>query len=302
MNPAAHDWFDWSPIGARASGAWPGGARLAVAFVVAVEYYEMQPPAQAAWPASLPGGFGRGPYPDFRTWSHREYGNRIGVFRVMDALDRHGMRATAAVDAYCARERSVVVDECRRRNWEIAAHGEAVTRLLSSRLGEEDERSQIRAALQAVREAAGGDVAGWLGPEQGESARTPALLAEAGIRYVLDWPNDERPYPMRTPGGPLVSLPMAIDLDDVFAHWHRKLSMARWRQSIADAAERLLADGESRPRALVLCLHPWLVGQPWRISYLEEVLADLRRREGVWFATAGEIAARCGAGDQRSAG
>jgi hypothetical protein len=97
---------------------------------------------------------------------------------------------------------------------------------------------------------------------------------------------------MTTPSGPIVSVPMLVDFDDVFAHWYRKLTMARWQQSIADALDQLLADGRTRPRLLILNLHPWLIGQPWRISYLDAVLADLRRREGVWIATAGEIAAR----------
>ena len=110
------------------------------------------------------------------------------------------------------------------------------------------------------------------------------------MRYVLDWPNDELPYTMRTPAGALVSVPMAIDLDDVFANWHRKLSMARWARSVSDALDTLLADGSTQPRALVLNLHPWLIGQPWRISYLAEVLEDLRSRQGIWFATAGQLA------------
>lgn len=285
-----HDWFDYQPVIARPPYSWPEGARLAFAVVVSVEYYEMQPREGAALPASLPGGFGRGPYPDFRTWSHREYGNRIGVFRVMEALERHGLRATAAVDAYSARARPVILEECLRRGWEIAAHGEAVNRLLSSRLTEDDERAQIHASLEAIEHAVGRRAAGWHGPESGESARTPQLLAEACVKYLLDWPNDELPYTMRTSAGPLVSIPMLVDLDDVFAHWHRKLTMARWRRSIADALDRLLADGEKQPRMLVLNLHPWLIGQPWRISYLEEALADARRRSGIWFATCGEIA------------
>ena len=285
-----HDLFDYSPIHARDGYAWPNGARLALAFVVSIEYYEMSQPQGAVFPASLPGGFGRGPYPDFRTFSHREYGNRIGVFRLAELLKRHGFAATAAIDARSALERPELVKLCVDNGWELAAHGEAVTRLISSRLDEAEEHRQIKASLDAVRNASGVAPRGWHGPESGESARTPRLLAESGVAYVLDWPNDELPYTMRTPAGPLVSIPMAIDLDDVFATWHRKLSMARWARSVSDALDTLLADGMKQPRVLVLNLHPWLIGQPWRISYLDEVLADLRRREGVWFTTAGEIA------------
>ena len=287
---ANHDWFDSTPIVARKRVEWPNGARLAFGIVVSIEQYEMVQAPGAFMPVTLPGGMGRGPYPDFRSYSLREYGNRIGVFRVMETLDRHGLRATAAIDASVATQKPVILDECLRRNWEIAAHGNAVTQVITAKLDEVAERNQIAAALSAIERASGRRPAGWHGPEYGESARTPGVLAELGIEYVLDWPNDENPYAMKTPAGALVSLPMLVDFDDVFAHWYRKLSMARWQRSIADALDWMIADGEKRPRMLVLNLHPWLIGAPWRISYLEAVLADLKRREGVWCATAGEIA------------
>lgn len=286
-----HDWFPSEPIVARKPVAWPGGARLAVGIVVSIESYEMFQPPGAVIPVTLPGGFGRGPYPDFRSYSHREYGNRVGIFRVMEALDRHGMRATAAIDARTATGKPPILAECMKRGWEIAAHGNAVTQVISSKLSEAEERAQVSAALDAVERAAGARPAGWHGPEYAESARTPGILAALGVKYLLDWPNDELPYAMTTPSGPIVSVPMLVDFDDVFAHWYRKLGMARWQRSIADALDRLLEDGRTRPRMLILNLHPWLIGQPWRISYLDAVLQDLRAREGVWLATAGEIAA-----------
>ena len=294
-----HEWFDSSPIVERAPVKWPGNARLAFGIVVSIEQYEMVQAPGAFLPVTLPGGMGRGPYPDFRSYSLREYGNRIGVFRVMETLDRHGLRATAAIDASVAKEKPVILRECQRRDWEIAAHGNAVTQVITAKLDEAAEREQVSAALAAIERASGKRPAGWHGPEYGESARTPGLLAELGVKYVLDWPNDELPYAMRTPSGPIVSLPMLVDFDDVFAHWYRKLSMARWQSSIADALDWMIADGEKHPRMLVLNLHPWLIGQPWRISYLDAALADLKRREGVWFATAGEIA-ECWRGQQES--
>lgn len=289
-HPANPPWFDSNPIVKRKAVAWPGGARVAVAVVVSIEQYEMAQAPGAFLPVTLPGGMGRGPYPDFRSYSLREYGNRIGVFRVMEALDRHGLRATAAIDASVATNKPVIVRECQRRGWEIAAHGNAVTQMVTAKLNEAEERAQVGAALDAIERATGTRPQGWHGPEYGESARTPGILAEMGVKYVLDWPNDELPYAMQTDAGPLVSVPMLVDFDDVFAHWYRKLGMPRWQSSIADAMDRLLEDGRTRPRMLVLNLHPWLIGQPWRISYLDAVLADLGKRKGIWFATAGEIA------------
>ena len=277
---ADHDFFDSEPIVARPAAAWPDGARLAVGIVVSIEQYEMAQKPGAAMPLTLPGGMGRGPYPDFRSYSLREYGNRVGIFRLMQTLDKYGLRATAAIDAQVAGGKPVIVKECIRRGWEIAAHGNAVTQLISAKLSETEEREQIGAALATIERATGKRPAGWHGPEYGESARTPEILAELGVRYVLDWPNDELPYAMRTSKGSLVSVPMLVDFDDVFAHWYRKLTMARWQLSIADALDWMCADGEKRPRMLILNLHPWLIGQPWRISYLDAVLVAVPEAGG----------------------
>jgi hypothetical protein len=117
------------------------------------------------------------------------------------------------------------------------------------------------------------------------------LLAALGMEYVLDWPNDEQPFLMHTPSGSLVSVSMALELDDVIAMWHRRISAERWRQAIAEALDQLLADGAKGGRHLILNIHPWLIGHPHRIGYLEDVLEDVRNRNGVWIATTSEIVA-----------
>src|ERR1700722_851033 len=108
--------------------SWPGGKPVAFAVVVSVEYYELQPPEGSFLPPNLPGGFGRAPYPDVRAFSQREYGNRVGIFRVMEALDRHAIKATVALDASIADRYPNLVAEFQRRDWEIAAHGFSLTR------------------------------------------------------------------------------------------------------------------------------------------------------------------------------
>lgn len=283
-------YYENSMIVMRPPLVWPGGKRVALSIVVCVEYYELQPPDDAFIPPNVPGGFGRAPYPDVRAFSQREYGNRVGIFRVMDALDKHGMRATAAVDAVIAAKYPYLIEQFRNRNWEIAAHGYSLTRVISNKMPEEQERNYIRSSLDAVEKACGAKPNGWHGPEYGESERTPALLAEFGVKYVLDWPNDEQPYLMSTPSGSIVSMPMALELDDVITHYHRRISLARWRQAVAEALDQLLADGAASGRHLVLALHPWLIGHPHRIGYLEDVLADAHKRTDLWITTAGEVA------------
>ena len=198
---------DTSSIALRRPLRWPDGARLAFAVVVSAEYYEMQPAPASFIPANVPGGFGRAPYPDFRAFSQRDYGNRVGVFRVIEALERFAVPATAAIDANVAKRYPYIVEQFRKRNFEIAGHGHAVTNVITNHMTEADERAYIASALDTLQRVGGARPIGWHGPEYGESERTPALLAELGINYVLDWPNDEQPFLMRTPSGTLVSLP-----------------------------------------------------------------------------------------------
>jgi peptidoglycan/xylan/chitin deacetylase (PgdA/CDA1 family) len=289
--PSEHDFFPRTTMVARPKWIWPNEARLALAFMVSLEHYELQPPPGAFLPVNLPGGAGKAPYPDVRASSQRAYGNRIGAFRVIRLLAEHGITGTAAIDVLSAQNCPALVTELRARKWEIAGHGHAITQVISSRMSEAEERKYIRSALQAIEGVFGRRPAGWHGPEYGESTRTPTLLAELGIQYVMDWPNDEQPYRMHTPKGSLISLPVACDLDDVYSYWHRRIAMARWKRSILDAVDQLLTDGRDSGRMLMLNLHPWLIGQPWRIGFLEEVLSEIRQREGIWYTTAGEIAA-----------
>jgi allantoinase len=270
--------------------SWPEGKPVAFAVVVSVEYYELQPPEGSFLPPNLPGGFGRAPYPDMRAFSQREYGNRVGIFRVMDALDRSAIRATAAIDATIAARYPYLVDNFRQRKWEIACHGLSLTQVVSNHMSAAEERDYISTSLSQVEQVSGVRPGGWHGPEYGESERTPMLLAEAGFDYVLDWPNDEQPYWMSTCAGPIVSIPMALELDDVIANYHRRIGMERWHRAVIEALDQLSADGSRNGRHLVLNIHPWLIGQPHRISFLEDVLKDVRSRSDVWIATAGEIA------------
>ncbi|WP_439589160.1 polysaccharide deacetylase family protein [Hydrogenophaga sp.] len=287
-----HDFYPRDGALAMQREHWPDGKPLAVAFVVSAEYYDLYPSAEAFTPPSVPGGFGRGPYPDYRAFSMREYGNRVGAFRLMDLFSRHGLRATLAADAFVAQHRRPVIERALNLGWDLAGHGLSVTDVISSRMSEERERDYVAESLRALQSASGRTVKGWHGPEYGESARTPRLLAEAGVRYLMDWPHDERPVPLDTGSGVVLSLPMSADLDDVMAHWHRRIPMHRWVQCVIDAVERLAMDGAHGGRLLLLNLHPWLSGQPYRVSYLNELLGQLTRRTDIWFTTTDEVAAR----------
>src|SRR5918998_1611684 len=174
-----HDLYPFSPLPARAAFAWPGGARVALWVLLRLEHWELTPPEGAHRDPRFASEFG--PYaPDYRTWSQREYGNRVGVFRVLEALDRHGVRPTVAANASACERYPYLVEELRRRGAEFIGHGTHATRMISARMSGGEERAAIEAATRAVAAAAGTPPGGWLGQDAGESTPTPRLLAEAG--------------------------------------------------------------------------------------------------------------------------
>ncbi|MBI4182548.1 MAG: polysaccharide deacetylase family protein [Proteobacteria bacterium] len=277
----------WSPIITRPPIRWPNGARVALSVVVALEHLEWEPPAGAVQP---PGVYDR-PTPEYRAITSREYGVRVGIFRVLEALAACGIPASVAVDALTARRYPWLVRHLIGRGAEIVAHGLSASRTITSRMEEAEERALIAETLETLAAVAGARPRGWFGAHYGESTRTPRLLTEAGIAYLCDWCNDEQPYPMTVPGAELTSLPLLVELDDWFALRERRFPVDGYARLIAEAFDRIYADaGRAQGgRLLAFSIQPWLMGQPFRIGFLEEALAHLTRRKGVWPATAGAV-------------
>ena len=285
-----HDHYEWSPFVNREVLTWPNGARVALSVVVSLEHLDWQAPAGSYQSPGLYSHLAmQRPLPEIWTVSHREYGHRIGIYRVLDALEESGVPATVAIDAATAASYPFLVRHLLERKCEIIAHGLAVSRMITSRMSEEEERRYIRDSIEAVRTATGQNPQGWFGPEYGESTRTPKLLAEAGIRYVCDWANDEQPYRMTTGKGELFALPVMVELDDIFALRDRRFPVDGYAAQIKEGFDRVYRDAAATGRLFVLSLHPWLIGQPFRIGFLEDALRDIVRQQGIWKATGSEI-------------
>ena len=280
-------WYDYSPFPARPKLAWPGNARVGFFVLLHLEYWELIPDESSHRDPRHVGEFGSF-VPDYRTWTQREYGNRAGIFRVLDVLDRYQVRAGVAVNAMAAERYPYLVEQFRKRRYEFIAHGHSANRMITSKMGEAEERAEIAGCLDAIEKAAGVRPAGWLGQDYGESQRTPGLLAEAGIEYVLDWPNDDQPYAMKTAPAPLVSLPNQPEWDDVQQVILRRIPLPRYADMVGEAFEVLHQEGG---QVFNLSVHPWVMGVPHRIKYLDEALRRVERFGNVWQATPGEIAA-----------
>ena len=280
-----HEHHEWSPISTRGKLSWPNNARVALCVIITLEHTEWEAP-EGSFSADQAGGLGLRPFPDYPRFSHREYGHRVGIFRVLDTLQRLNIKATVAMDTQTAEGYPYLVKHCQDRGCEIIAHGVSGTQMISGQMSTEEEADFIRSSLDALKKATGSAPRGWFGTDDGESERTPGLLRQAGIDYLCDWVNDEQPYPM---ANGLTALPTMLEMDDLFALSNRRVEIERYCQSMRDGFDTMYRDGEENGRLMTINLHPWLVGQPFRIGYLEEALAHIMGHDGVWAASGSEI-------------
>jgi len=283
-----HSQYRYSALPDRAPLRWPGGAPVAAWVVLYLEYWELATPKGEHRAPGVQGHWGHF-FPDYRTFSYREYGNRVGFFRVLECLDRHAVPVTVAANASALVRYPELVAECMRREWEIVPHGSHATRMITSAMSESAERAVIDDAIAAVRSVTGKAPRGWIGQDCNESTRTPSLVAQAGLDWLSDWPNDEQPYWM-TVDPPIVSIPQQQEWDDVQMLWLRQLSMPRYPAAVGEALEALATDGRQSARTLCLGVHPWLLGQPHRIRYLDETLRMLATSPDVWMTTGSVVA------------
>jgi peptidoglycan/xylan/chitin deacetylase (PgdA/CDA1 family) len=283
-----HDLYPYSPLPTRPALRWPQGRGLAFAPVIYLEHWDLLPAPGTRRVAGAQGPWGSFE-PDWRSFTYRDYGNRIGIWRVLEALEARGLRATVALGAAAAARHPEVVAACVARSHEFAAHPSHATRLHASHMSEAEERAAIATAIAATEAATGTRPRGWIAQDFSESGRTAQLVAEAGLRWLADWPNDEQPYALATTPR-IVSVPVAVELDDAQMLWSKLIPSWEWPPLVAEAAARLSADAAGGAgRCLLLGLHPWLVGQPHRIAYLEQALDGVLAAQP-WCATVGEIA------------
>jgi allantoinase len=186
---ADHKHFSHSALPTRERLIWPGQALVAVPIILHFECMAFDAPPESIqdtrWKERR--------QPDLRLCAWYEYGNRVAMFRVLDLLDRYGLRVTVAANALACERYPLLVDTFITRGYEIAAHGVAANQMISSAMSEEAERAFILDALARIQTICGTVPTGWIGQDFGESFRTPAMLAERGMQYVADWPNDDQP-------------------------------------------------------------------------------------------------------------
>jgi allantoinase len=286
VKPAPYGPFPYSAIKRRPKLELPSGARLALWVVTNIEFFALDKP--------MPGDGNERPKagdhtPMVRHWAQRDYGNRVGVYRVMDALSRHGLRSTVALNAAVCDQHPQLVEDCVKLGWEMMGHCRTNTERVTE-VPPGEERGLIADSLQRIERATGKRPVGWLGAGLQETWNTLDHLVAERCLYVADWVNDDQPYAMQLEGGTLVSVPYSYELNDLAAIVRSKYTPGEFERMIKDQFDVLWREGGESGRVMAICLHPFLIGQPHRIGALERALEYISRFDGVWKTTGEEIA------------
>jgi peptidoglycan/xylan/chitin deacetylase (PgdA/CDA1 family) len=261
---------------------FPGGARVAVWFGVSMETYELGRPSVSLSPITAMLD------PDPMNYGWRDYGARVGIWRMMKLLDRYDLKASVFLNSDACQAYPQIIAAGNDRDWAWLVHGKNNSSMHTG-MGPDEERQALGEMVETIRSGTGRQPMGWLGPGLTETYNTPELLSELGIRYLCDWCNDDQPYPLNT-AKPMVSVPYAIEVND--------LPMMMYGYSgdalsgiITDAFDVLFEEGADSGRVLGIGLHPFVMGAPWRHKHFARALEYLNRfRDDVWFATSDEIA------------
>lgn len=284
------DRYAWRPADKRLPIAWPHGASLAAMIVVPIEFHMLNPTGK---PFKSPGAMVT-PYPDLRHFTTRDYGVRVGAFRLLDALKAAGLKATFPINAVLLDRVRPLVDAILADGHEIAAYGVDTDHIHWGGLDPAEERRWI-AEVRAAFDAAGLTPRTWMSPARQQSFATLDLIAEAGFDVCLDWEQDTVPVRMRTDHGEVAAAPLSNELDDRALLIDRRQDERSWAAQVLEAADCLKAEaGRFGGQVLGFTLTPYVAGQPFRMWAVREILDKLAGDPAVWAATAAEIADAAG--------
>ncbi|ALG14116.1 polysaccharide deacetylase family protein [Kibdelosporangium phytohabitans] len=274
--------YDYSPITERPQITWPGGASVAFYIGLNIEHFLVDRPSTSIWPGAA------NLVPDALNYGWRDYGVRVGIWRTVDTLDRHGIRASVLLNSAVADHYPQIIKAGRDRNWAWLAHGKTNS-ILHTGMELDEERAFLTDVVETIASATGSRPKGWMGPGLTETFNTPALLAELGLSYVLDWTNDDQPYHLNVPG--MISVPYTVELNDLIL-LDKGLTGPDLTQMVKDQYDQLRDDAKraGSGRVMALALHPFVTGQPFRNKYLGEALEYLKNQPDIWLTTSDEIA------------
>ncbi|MEX0405914.1 polysaccharide deacetylase family protein [Aquibium sp. LZ166] len=278
-----HDRYAYEPITERPDFSWPGGKRLAVAICNNIEVFSFlsglgSDSASVTAPQTT------------RNYAWRDYGNRVGQWYLFDLLDEYGMPAAHNVNALLFETCPQIAERIIARGDEFVGHGRTNAERQDV-LPEDEERQLIAEATEMMKARTGIQPAGWLGPYLTQTPVTLDLLKEAGYDYVLDWPADDQPFWMRTRAGPILSVPYSIEVNDSPTMVFRQEGASSFERTMIDQFDEMLLQSRKWPLVYTIVLHPFVIGQPFRLRALRRALEHIAAsRDDVWITTPGQIA------------
>ena len=282
-----HDRHGFSNLFKRVPVKWPGDARVALVVVPVAEWYPLNMYENPA-AVKVAGGMDR-PYPDYWNYTMRDYGARVGIYRIFKVLEDLGMPASVAINANLARRHPFLLKEVTRRQWEVVAHGLDMGHVVHGGTPVADETAFVAEALATLRQASGQPVTGWLSPMQSESNATPDILSRHGVQYTLDWNNDDLPVCLAADGGPLYGMPYALDTNDRLSVMDFNLSNAAYTEQLVDAFDTAWQEAKHYGgRMVTVAAHSWMTGQANRIAAFRRALQHMQSHSGVWATTYAE--------------
>ena len=277
----SHGRYGYSAITRRPDYSWPGGKRLAVYLGFNLEHFEFGSGLGAALGP-------KSPEPDVLNYSWRDYGNRVGAWRCLELFDSlklpAGVILNTALYDYCPE----LVEAFVKRGDELIAHGHTNSER-QREMNEAAERALLVSCKQRIQKESKTDPAGWLSPWISESHLTPDLLAETGYRYTLNWCHDDQPVEFATRNGKLWSIPYPQELNDIPMIVARLMGAEEFADLIVDNFDEMLAQSKAQPLVMGVALHPYIVGQPYRLRHLRRALKHIAKNKKVWFTTPGRI-------------
>ena len=284
-----HGRYDFVPLVERKDYSWPGpnGEKRRLAFLVTtnIEWFAFgaglgNDPAKAGEPQT------------HRNYSWRDYGNRIGIWRLFDLLDELRLPAGHCTNSLIYDHAPQITDAIRRRGDEVIAHGRTNAESLRG-LWQPDEERILREVTDCIARHEGAAPAGWFGAGAYETSHTPDLLQALGYRYLMDWPMDDQPVWMRTRSGRILSIPYPVETDDAQGVIHRRWSAAAFADAVVDQFDEMLRQSETHPLVMNVSVHPYVFGQPFRVRQLRRALRHCAGRAAVWYCRPREIAEFC---------
>lgn len=283
MTLRTHDRYDYQAINDRVDFCWPEGKRLAVYIALNLEHFAF---GEGLGAELIPSG----PAPDVPNFAWREYGNRVGGWRLLDLFEQFALPSALLLNSSLLDHCPSLASAFLARGDEIVGHGRTNSECQSV-LPEAGESALIAEATARIAAWSGERPRGWLSPWLAQSHVTPDLLKKAGYDYLLDWCHDDQPVWMRTRFGPILSVPYPQEINDIPAIAVRRASAAEFSDMIIDQFEEMLAQSTAQPLVMGIALHAYIVGQPFRLRHLRRALAHIAaRRNDIWITTPGAIA------------